>query len=427
MLWSKRSLAGLSILLILALLVGGAYFAPELLARLNEDPYTKTDVDEIGERKVLFTVRYATPEYAGKLGIPEDDLRLRGNAQLFVISANVHRGDLKGLTLERKVFLIDAEGRRYPSLVRPFISSDHHLLSLAYFPRRGREGRPLFDGEGFFDVEIKGVAQARTFRFTTPFPPESRAEVKNVLMLTVAMSGLLILALSPCAISTYSFMTYIFTAAAGRNRPVGKIFAFGLGYTAILLLGGGFILLFSSQMSRFPALLRPVEIGAGIFVALVALSLFLPRRSESSKQGLAGRLVRSWTPEGGLLSHFLLGLALAVGCLQCMGTVGLSLLLPLLAYSGLTSWFWGLTLLGIFSFGLLVPFLLAAFGLEGALPSLGSRVKLVTGLRWSCSLILLATGGLMVAGESMRMTSAMFWLVDQIHRAVDVICRPFLA
>lgn len=422
----KRFLLGLSVFLALALLVGGAYFAPELLGRLNEDPYTRTDINEIGEERVFFTVRYATPGYAEKLGIPEELLRRRGNSQLFVVSANVHRGALKGLTLERKVFLVDAEGRRYPSIVQPFLSSDHHKIFLAYFPRRNMRGEPLFEGEGFFDLQIEGFSQSRTFRFATPFPPESVPNVKNLLMLTVAVTGLLILSLSPCAISTYSFMTYIFATTTGRTRLVGKILAFGLGYTAILLLGGGFILAFSSQMTRFPALLRPVEIAAGIFVLLVALSLLLPRKPASPTPTFAERLSRAWTPEGGLVSHFLLGLSLAVGCLQCMGTVGLSLLLPLLAYSGLTSWFWGLTLLGIFALGLLVPFLLAAFGLEGALPSLASRVRLVKGLQWSCAVILVATGGLMVAGESMRMTSVMFWLVDQIHRGVNIICRPFL-
>lgn len=424
--WSRRLLLGLSIFLALALLVGGAYFAPELLARLNEDPYTKTDVNEVGEERVFFTVRYATPGYAEKLGIPEDDVRRRGNAQLFVISANVHRGNLKGMTLERKVFLIDAEGRRYPAVVRPFVSSDHHQISLAYFPKRNMKGQPLFNGEGFFDVAVEGLSRARTFRFTLPFPEEARPELKNILMLTVAVTGLLILSLSPCAISTYSFMTYIFATTVGRARVVGKILAFGLGYTAILLLGGGFIMAFSSQVARFPSFLRPLEIAAGVFVVLVALSLFLPRLPLPSMPNFQGRFLRSWTPEGGLLSHFLLGLSLAVGCLQCMGTVGLSLLLPLLAYSGLTSWFWGLTLLGIFALGLLVPFLLAAFGLEGALPSLASRVRLVQGLQRGCAVILLAMGGLMVAGESMRMTSIMFWLVEQIHRTVDVLCRPFI-
>jgi cytochrome c-type biogenesis protein len=221
-------------------------------------------------------------------------------------------------------------------------------------------------------------------------------------------------------------MTYLFTTAVSRARLVGRILAFGLGYTAVLLLGGGFVLAFASQVARFPALLRPVEVVAGIFVVLIAVTLFLPRKPAPSKPGFSGQALQRWGPDSGLISHFLLGLSLAVGCLQCMGTVGLSLLLPLLAYSGLTSWFWGLSLLGIFALGLLVPFLLAAFGLEEFMPSLTSRVRLVGGLQRGCALILLVMGGLMVAGESMRMTSGMFWLVDQIHRGVDVLCRPFL-
>lgn len=429
----RKALLFLGFLLILVFLLGGAYFTPEFLSRLNVDPLTKTDVADVGRERIFFTMRYATPRFVERLGLGEEELKRYKNAQMFMLSANVHSGSLLDLDLNRRVFLQDSKGRRYPSIVRPFTTSNHHNVYLVWFPRYEMEGNPIFEAkDGFFDVVISGgerIGQTRAFRFETPLPSEAVQDPKFVLMFLVALSGLLILSLSPCAIATYSFITYFVASTAGGPRRVWhRVLLFGLGYTSILILGGGLVLFLSSSIERFPKILRPFEVAFGLLISGIALRLLVSPmgRWEGASFKFLEKFLRA-EPEGlGAGFWFLSGIALSVGCLQCMGSVGFSLLVPLLAYAGLSNLYWGLALFGIFAIGLMAPFLISAFGMEEFLPSLTKRVRLVKVLQIGSVLILLAFGVFTLLGESMRMTGLMFWILERLHGVADVICRPFL-
>ncbi len=433
----RKALFFLGFFLVLGFLFGAAYFTPEFISRINADPLTRTDVSATGgKERIFFTIRYATQRFMNRLGLDETELRRYKNGQLFVLSANVHSGSLMDLDLNRQIFLQDSKGREYPSIVKPFVTSNHHRVYLVWVPRYNMEGDPIFEAkDGFFDMLIsggEGIGQTRALRFETPLPSEATQDPKAVLMFLVALSGLLVLSLSPCAVATYSFITYFVASTAGGPRRVWhKVLLFGLGYTSILVLGGGLVLFLSSSLERFPRVLRPFEVAFGLLISGVALKLLISpmERREWGTFKFLEKLLRA-EPEGfGAGFWFLSGIALSIGCLQCMGSVGFALLVPLLAYAGLSNLYWGLALFGIFAIGLMAPFLITALGMEEFLPSLTKRVRLVKALQTGSAVILLAFGVFTLLGESMGMTDVMFWVLARLHgvadSAVGVICGRF--
>jgi cytochrome c-type biogenesis protein len=110
---------------------------------------------------------------------------------------------------------------------------------------------------------------------------------------------------------------------------------------------------------------------------------------------------------GGLVAAYTLGLAFGFGWTPCIGPV-LGAILTVSAVSATASN--GVALLGIYSLGLGLPFLLSALFMDRLTTSLKS-------MRWTGRLLQFGAGGVMVVmGAAMitgRLSDFSFWLLDQ--------------
>jgi cytochrome c-type biogenesis protein len=186
------------------------------------------------------------------------------------------------------------------------------------------------------------------------------------------------------------------TASAGR--AVLPALAFVAGFSAVFVaLGAG--------ASSFGALLRAhldwLTVIAGIAVLAMGLNFLGVLRI-----GLLFREARFRAGGTGLGGAFVMGLAFAFGWTPCIGPV-LGVILALAAARETAAE--GATLLGIYSAGLGIPFVLAAVFLQPFLAWLGRFKRHLGFVEKAMGAALVATGILFLTGGLQRLS---FWLLE---------------
>jgi len=170
-----------------------------------------------------------------------------------------------------------------------------------------------------------------------------------------------------------AYVTYMGASAAGTATSIGQqlrvlgnagLFVAGFG-TAFVALGASFGLIGADLQAYKPLLLQI----AGIALVLIGIALLvlgrIPGLMGEKRFDIAHRLPRApW-------ASYLVGLAFAIGWTPCMGPILAAILLR--AGSNGTA-AQGALLLGFYSVGLGLPFLVAA-GLSGVLTRLLARVR----------------------------------------------------
>jgi len=170
-----------------------------------------------------------------------------------------------------------------------------------------------------------------------------------------------------------AYVTYMGASAAGTTTSVGQqlrvlgnagLFVAGFG-TAFVALGASFGLIGADLQAYKPLLLQI----AGIALVLIGIALLvlgrIPGLMGEKRFDIAHRLPRApW-------ASYVVGLAFAIGWTPCMGPILAAILLR--AGSNGTA-AQGALLLGFYSIGLGLPFLVAA-GLSGVLTRLLARVR----------------------------------------------------
>jgi cytochrome c-type biogenesis protein len=173
--------------------------------------------------------------------------------------------------------------------------------------------------------------------------------------------------------------------------------AFVLGFTAMFVaLGAGVAWFGSFHLANR----RPLEIGAGVFVILAAITfvgLPLPRFLSSERRlplaGLGGR---------GLPAAALVGVAFAIGWTPCVGPT-LAAILTLSAGGGSAAE--GAILLTAFSLGLGLPFLLFGLGFTRSLALAGWLRRRWRVVSVASAVLLVGLGVLLITGDLVELTT----------------------
>ena len=219
--------------------------------------------------------------------------------------------------------------------------------------------------------------------------------------LAIAFAAGVVSFTSPCVLPLVpgylSFVSGVgFDELGDRPRRVtASTSAFVAGFTAMFVAFGAGAAWFGSFLLENR---RPLEITAGIFIIVAAvtfLGLPLPRLL-STERRLALR------PSGSMAASGLTGVAFAIGWTPCVGPT-LAAILTLSAGGGGAAE--GAVLLGAFSLGLGLPFLL--FGLAftrslGLVRWLRRRWRVVS---VGSAAVLVAFGALLISGDLVRLTT----------------------
>jgi len=110
---------------------------------------------------------------------------------------------------------------------------------------------------------------------------------------------------------------------------------------------------------------------------------------------------------------FLAGIGLSSSCITCMGG---SVLYPLLVYAGITSWYWGLLTLGLYSLGIAIPMIFIALGFYQIRLSLGQRLGINRALRAVSGVMLAGIAFLIFSGQEQVLTNTAFRVIGGISR-----------
>jgi cytochrome c-type biogenesis protein len=232
------------------------------------------------------------------------------------------------------------------------------------------------------------------------------------LNIFIALGAGLVSFVSPCVLPLVpSYISFIGGQGlaelregnAGRLALLGKTLFFVLGFSVVFVLLG---ILLSGTAAAFSGANRVINIVAGSIVLVFGANLlfnFIAFLNYEKRFHLNSR-------PAGAAGSMLLGMAFAAGWSPCIGPILASILA--LAASG-SSVAGGAVLLGAYSLGLALPFLLTSLFLSRAEAAM-KRIKphMMTIQRVS-GVILIAIGVLMIFGQYARLTT---WLVQASYR-----------
>lgn len=224
------------------------------------------------------------------------------------------------------------------------------------------------------------------------------------LGLAVAFLGGLLSFLSPCVLplvpSYLGFVTgFTFDEMAGRRR-IAMLHAslFVLGFSLVFLLLGASATALGRTLKYYEIWLQRAGgiliIGFGLYCLGVLRIGFLDRdaRVHLDRKPL------------GYLGSVLVGMAFAAGWTPCIGPILGGILGLAATQESLPR---GMTLLGVYSFGLAVPFLIAAYAAESFLDWFQRFRRHIRWVQRASGVLLIAVGFLLLTGQFTRMAS---WL-----------------
>lgn len=236
-------------------------------------------------------------------------------------------------------------------------------------------------------------------------------EISNIGILTALAAGAISF-LSPCVLPLVpGYISYVAgsTASAEKSRPPRSEALSTLFFSACFVMGFStiFIALGASAtgLSRIMLLYRYETniVGGAIIIlfgafmtGLVPMPWLLRERRFQSK-------VKGGRPVGA----YVLGLAFGFGWTPCIGPV-LGAILTVSAFSSTASN--GIALLGIYSIGLGLPFLLSAIFMDRLTRSLKAIRPAGQFLQIAAGGVMIAMGAAMITG---RLSDFSFWLLDQ--------------
>jgi cytochrome c biogenesis protein CcdA len=450
---------------IVALLISGMVLIPRYRAAYPASSLQRSDADRVPVDDLYLDLTIVTPKFLAS----RDLTRFLGDRDPrtvlpLIVGVNTHKGSIEHMHhLHGAVYLVGADGARYPALTEPIVLTEHHNAYMLLFPPRDNHGRPfLHEGTGSIVVEATGMGKAalRRFEWTLPLDEHADTGLLATLTLVVALAGALLVVLSPCALELTLYYTAIISAtidesekeamargglgavAGGRRRVLTNLGSFVAGFTLlysaagatvgligqgvrrplgeyaflIQIAGGGLILFFA---------LRILGVDRWIGRGLKAMGLRLPAGGQwlgALRGRLRALLLRvrfrgeNRAAARGTMraaDSFLVGIGLSSACLGCMGG---AVLYPLLVYAGITSWYSGLVTLALYSLAIALPMVAIALGFAKLRFSLASKLGLNRTLKLASGGMLAGIGLLILTGRERVITDVTFGFLAAVVR-----------
>ena len=233
------------------------------------------------------------------------------------------------------------------------------------------------------------------------------------LGIVVALLAGLLSFLSPCVLplvpSYLGFVTGMTAGEMSSRRRLALLHAllFVLGFTLIFLLLGAGATALGQSLRAHHAWLERVGGVLIILFGLVTLGLFdLPFLQLDTRLHLERKPL-------GFLGSILVGIAFGAGWTPCIGPVLGGILSLAGAQESLGR---GLLLLGAYSLGLAVPFLVAAWALEAFLEWFQGFRRWLPWVQRVAGVVLIAAGVLLASGEFTRLSA---WLQSLTPEALQ--------
>jgi cytochrome c-type biogenesis protein len=219
----------------------------------------------------------------------------------------------------------------------------------------------------------------------------------NAPGLLAALGAGLLTFLSPCVLPLIpGYLSFIsgyglaeIRSGAGRLRVLASTALFAAGFTAVFVLLG---LVFAGGSLLLGGLSRALTIGAGLVVVLLGLNLVF---DFIKILDLEARFHAARRPRG-LAGAFLIGVAFAAGWSPCVGPILASILLYAARQGDAGH---SALLLGAYSIGLAIPFLLVGLFFDAARPVMDWFKRHARAVRMGSGLFLVALGATMALGR----------------------------
>src|SRR5436190_796494 len=370
---------------------------------------------------------YATPEYYTMTEQTREAAKyLPEQFAVFYVFEDIHLGELP-LAPPAVSFHVDNEDPVSPVDSTVVRDSYHHRVSVVRFPTRDVEGKPLISqNASFFELATHQPADhsQQVMRWELPirYPQDLREADLSLPTLFALLAGLLAV-LSPCLLQLTVYYTFALTGismerglanpAGARAQVIRTALYFIAGFTVVFTATGSLAGLAGQKLESSGIMEhwnRPLSIAAGVGILLLGIGVAV--RSDTS--GLCrlplfgvGRTHSRWLDP---LKVMFMGSAFAVGCSTCFGG---ALFMSLMIYVGTVGSAWlGALALFLFSVGIAIPYLVAAFFLSQALPLLGSLQRVASALGLVCSVVLIFFGVIL--------------MTDNFHIPSNVLIRLYL-
>ncbi len=358
---------------------------------------------------------YATPTYYSMTEQTADSAKyLPDKFAVFYVFEDVHMGQLP--EAPPAVHLRMDDGRQAAPLDTEVLrNSFHHRATVVRFPLNDSQGKPLFtDKTSSFELvaddnSMPGMHMEQAMRWTLPivYPKNMKDDSALSLPTLFGLLAGLLAVLSPCLLQLTVYYTFALAGVnmrsdaanlpGARAQVIRTALFFIAGFTIVFTATGSLAGLAGQKLQTsglMESLNRPLMIAAGIGVLILGIWV----GATAGAPGLC-KLPGFAKPRGesklldGLKMMFM-GSAFAVGCSTCFGG---ALFISLMIYVGAVgSAALGAFALFLFSLGIAIPYLLAAFFLSRALPLLVSLQKTASGVGLVCSVVLTFFGVLLI-------------------------------
>ncbi|TAK74872.1 MAG: hypothetical protein EPO16_09980 [Dehalococcoidia bacterium] len=362
-----------------------------------------------------------SPEYFDTFNKSSADLGVDPERYLsLLVTVAVHEGDLPATEswLESIVLRSGDVGVAPLPAHKVAYRSEHHVTLALQFPRKDENGVALLKEEGQLRLVAPGFAPdqeplAVSWQLPLADTSDAGAIGAGATMggMLAVFAGLLVI-FSPCAVHMTAYFLPMITGLGMkevldrtddirfRARLMSLALAFVGGFVVLYTLFGvaaGFAGQFFSDTARLAPYVTPLRIFAGtvvIFMAMQTLGVF--RLPFVLNLAIPGR-PHAAGARAGYFAAVVSGMTVSMGCLTCVGG---SLLAALLIYAGASGspMTGGLTLF-LFSCGMSIPFLVAAFAFQRAVPKFTGARRLLRYSTTAAAALMLVMGLLIISGN----------------------------
>lgn len=342
----------------------------QVLTRIAEGP-GDFDVDAL----------YATETYFDRVSTPRAAAPYEADEyHVFIVNETTHIFELPQSLPEARLIIGDRVIEPYD--IEGPVATDHHRTTEIRFPKVGPDGQPYLDGSDqtlTLEIANRWDGEANTPRqvsWEMPIDyPDAASTLTSPMIIMSVAAGLLSVTLTPCLIQLIVVYMATITGigaeqagragvipAAARRQMLINAAGFVVGFMLFYTAAGALIGYAGKQAQMmFDAYSREMAFATGVLVIAMGIWMGIKSRAPLVCRMPVPAGVRT-SDKSGFLRSALLSAGFSLGCMVCFsGAIMATLFVYVGALGSATT---GAMILFLFSVGVAVPFLAAAFFLS---------------------------------------------------------------